>query len=378
MNTVPMITPNLIQAISGLENRPVFFLTFANSRVPNLVVKGDALRGSVRDVQASVKWSSKLMKNINNRLVNSKPMNFAEIDVFSGFIKRNFLPTSRQYKYVIDGRNDFVWVKMPFVPGLTDAEYRNDDDKLIIENGEFKNKFDTAKAKEALSKLLSEHVWQELGKIVAVDIFNGNADRFNPSNGEWANQGNLMFVKNNGQLSPIGLDTFDPSAMIAGNDYTGCANSNLMKTETYEPLRTLSEAGYRQQFARKCLRGVGIAFQNVFKTNGLGSISLPIKGGDQSLNIRITVEELDDFFLMYLSDFENGLAMGADQLKLYLQNKARQYSRQLNNRMANAARIGGARPYQPPVQTLAPARPQIAAPNSLPVGVVTRMKFLNW
>ncbi|HTS26470.1 MAG TPA: hypothetical protein VMH81_11395 [Bryobacteraceae bacterium] len=46
---------------------------------------------------------------------------------------------------------------------------------------------------ELIPKLSSDAVWGERGKVVAVDIFNGNSDRFNIQTVAWKYQGNVMF-----------------------------------------------------------------------------------------------------------------------------------------------------------------------------------------
>ena len=50
--------------------------------------------GDAEDVKASVRWASKMMKNVNNPLVNSKPLPPAEWEVFRKFAIIAFRPDS--------------------------------------------------------------------------------------------------------------------------------------------------------------------------------------------------------------------------------------------------------------------------------------------
>ena len=88
---------------------------------------------------------------------------------------------------------------MPFVAGLSDADFVNDDATTS-----------TSDIKEVLRKFLRKQVWRDLGKVVAVDLFVCNQDRFDWEDFDeatrrgvtWANRGNIMFVGAN----VIGLD----------------------------------------------------------------------------------------------------------------------------------------------------------------------------
>src|SRR5581483_11597011 len=93
-------------------------------------------------------------------------------------------------------------------------------------------------------------VWQELGKVVAVDIFNGNCDRFNIETGKWQNYGNVMFL-NAGQTPVIGLDTF-------------------------EALLILNKPARRKAFAGLCTKSVGTAMK--FELKHVQSIKFRVQG----------------------------------------------------------------------------------------------------
>ena len=63
--TVPMITPNSITQMAGLDKRPVYFVSLNGAPAPSVVVKGDAAGADV-----SITWGSKLMKNVNKKIAN--------------------------------------------------------------------------------------------------------------------------------------------------------------------------------------------------------------------------------------------------------------------------------------------------------------------
>src|SRR4051812_490666 len=113
MNTVPTIVPRSITGISGLEKHPVYFLKLNGAGTPNLVVKGEHGGGSMNDadVAVSVAWGSKLMKNVQNSLVNTKVMGMTEIQVFKAAVQATFANTTQQFQYAFG--SSYKWVKMP-------------------------------------------------------------------------------------------------------------------------------------------------------------------------------------------------------------------------------------------------------------------------
>src|SRR3954447_1990672 len=212
MNTVPMITPGSITDIEGLGTRPVYFLKLHNAMTRNMVVKGeaDAQSMSSKDLEISISWASKLMKNVQNSQVNSKLMNPVEIQEFQAAAAAKFKKDSREYDYVFGGFR-CKWVKMPFVNGLSDADFMSDIEAKSGDSTYTTREFDMRLFKLTIIKLSEDAVWRDLGKTVAVDIFNGNNDRFNLVTGMWSNFGNIMFLTG-GQTRVIGLDTFDTNS----------------------------------------------------------------------------------------------------------------------------------------------------------------------
>ncbi len=351
MNTVPTITPGSITGMTGLTKRPVFFVRLNGSANPNLVVKGENAGADLphaTDVEAttSVKWGSKLMKNVNNTSVNTKVMTPNEVIVFRQAAVASFPNGSEQHRFVAGGQA-YNWVKMPFVAGLSDAEFYNDD-----------NSVSQAAIKRSIGKLSDDQVWTDLGKIVAVDIFNGNNDRFDTNDGRWVNKGNIMFLAA-GPTKVIGLDTFDPNSEQA----------NLVRQQGgFDDLRKLIDPGQRRNYAIACAKSVGNEFKRALG-NTVAVITLMTNCPHGPQQLRVEVGQLQDLFLPYAPNFEAGLTQGATDLKNYLQSKVRQYGNQWNRARPTgmAPRIGGAR-----AAAHAPAR------KTIPQAILDRMAYLGW
>lgn len=349
MKTVPTITPGSITGMSGLTSRPVYFLRLNGSTTPNLVVKGDkpVMSNSVEsDIDSSIKWGSKLMKNVNNTSVNTKIMTPNEIVVFKQFVAGAFPQGSIQRDYVGPGAPAYKWVKMPYVAGLSDADWDDDRNNAI------------AIIKRNIARFSDEQVWYDLGKILAVDTFNGNNDRFDLTNGDWVNTGNVMFVPNS-PTKVVGLDTYDP--------YSN--QSNLAKVGGYEELRKLVDPNQRRTFAIACVKSVGKTLKRGLGNNA-NTIALLSNGPNGQQMIRIDVSSLPDLFLPYSASFEAGFAAGADELKRYLQEKVRQYGSQWNRTTPTnqGPRLGQAR-----AQAAA-----ASARKTIPQGILDRMAYLRW
>jgi hypothetical protein len=369
--TVPIIMSGTITEIKGLENRPVYFLHLNDSPTPTVVVKGErkgfGTAQSDTDVKLSVHWTSKLMKNVNSKQVNSQAMTPNEVSAFRHAATLTFKKDSAQYGNVEDVQA-FNWVKMPFVPGLSDAGYNDAKagEKTII-------------IKAAIKNLLNPEAWIELGKVVAVDVFNANNDRFNIKTGDWVNKGNIMF---NDTGKVLGLDTFDPSSFGGNNDLApGCSNLMTGNNATYQELKMLKDPSLVPAFATKCLLSMGRAFQSHLKdTAKLEQISYYIEGKGY---VYILTPDLEKYFYKnYLQYFVLGFNEGAKKLKEYLKRKTIQYNAPTRSVMPNLPAIPGQRPATPsPMgRNVAPMRPQSAPPQqkSLPQGVQARMQYLGW
>ncbi|HEX3877489.1 MAG TPA: hypothetical protein VHW24_10915 [Bryobacteraceae bacterium] len=383
MPSVQPIVAGSITKITGLKERPVYFLTLNNAPKPSVVVKGDAEKP---DSAVSIAWGSKLMKNVQNEWVNTKIMTPAEIDVFKNAAWAAFAQNTPQYDNVKPGGMSYCWVKMPFVEGLSDAEFYNDDYTINLKQ-----------IKELIKRLSDAAIWAELGKIVAVDIFNGNSDRFavDPQGasklGTWTNRGNIMFLGagHNHTTPVIGLDTFDPNSQVG----------NLKSGGGHENLKILIDQVKRNEFAKACVRSVGEQIRCKLADSGHhGHFRIAVQGADGPNIITIPIKGIDYLFDAYADDMAAGITLGADQLKLYLQGKVRQYTPARPNvalpappRPANlppgvqprAAWQPGVVPPRPgawvagavPAAAAAPA----AAPiKTIPQGILDRMAYLGW
>jgi len=335
-----MITPGSITAMAGLDTRPVYFVCLNGAAQPTLVVKGDTGGADV-----SIKWGSKLMKNVNNELVNTKIMTPVEINEFRQFGLATFAPNTRQ-------RNNlggaYTWVKMPMVQDLSTAGFVSDVAQ--------------PQAKEMrgmIAKLLKLAAWVDLGKVLAVDIFIGNNDRFQVLDapgmqlGAWNNKGNLMFV---GNTRVIGLDTFDPAS----------DRSNLTAHGHFDALLILTDPGRRNAFAMACVMDVGNELRRACQRSGLTQFSIPADPPATPLPYKIIVANLPQLFVPYATSLAAGIAQGANDLKVYLQNKVRQYAPPPVRRVFIGVRPGLLPPPPPP------------PPKVLPQGILDRMTFLGW
>lgn len=379
MPTLPTIGFSSITGMTALSERPVYFLNLNHSPTPNLVVKGDApgKTSGNEDVTTSIKWGSKLMKNVNNRLVNTKVMTDDETRAFKKAARLFLDEKSMGYANVDDRLPTpamYVWVKMPFVDGLSDADY--------LGGGKWGYDPVVDKVRKVIKRMSDEQVWIDLGRIVAVDIFNGNCDRFDIHTGAWANRGNIMFLTG-GQTSAIGLDTYDPNSRT----------SNLNTGGWHTVLLTLTNANRRRTFAEACVKGVGTLLKRDLLSANVKQFFIFTEGPDGKRGVKIPVDDtMDNLFRDYVDYYEQGLTAGAEALRMYLQSKYRKYNAPWQNPQAaqplpraRAQLLGGQRglvqqqqpplvqAYQAPVQ----AQP-LAGGKAIPEGVLERMSFLGW
>jgi hypothetical protein len=359
--TVLTITgnPNNITGMSCLENRPVFFLTLNGAASPNLVVKGegDGITALAAHADESIKWGSKLMKGVNSQ-VNTKIMTPAEVTAFKQRGQQLISPLMlRPHLNLAIPGPPYTWTKMPFVAGVTTAEFYKEN-----------NTPDAKLAKADIVKMSNTAFWVDLGKVVAVDIFNGNCDRFDINTGHWVNKGNIMFLAGGvGQTSVIGLDTFDPNAK-ALHDLTAHVDfrNDINARREFQHLLILTDPGERRQFAIKCVESVGNELKRAFK--GTQYFTMKINGGPQPSLERFEVDKMNNLFKVYENDFDQGIIDGALLLKGRLQSKVRQYRPVAP---APFQRSGHGQTYRP--------LPPVPVPGKvIPQGILDRMAFLHW
>lgn len=359
-NSVPTLGPGTVSGVTGLTTRPVYFLKLNGGPQPTVVVKGEnALAGlSDADAEISIRWSSKMMKNINNDQVNTKVMTPAEIVVFNAAARVAY-PNPGDIQNA-NLTQPYRWVKMPYVAGLSDAELYNSAGKVNANT-----------IKPVLQRFLDAQVWTDLGTVVVGDIFSGNNDRFkfDGTGGvagmtvEWANYGNIMFTAG-GATSVIGLDTLDPSGSD-GRSNLGSGQADLGVL----PILSNANQPLRAAFALKCTRA--IAHEIKRRMGSVSSLTLAVVGGQVGQILRVYKENppvgdisVDDLLGGYAPDFQTGFDAGVNRLKNYLQGKRQNYA-----------------PAVPWVRAL-PLRivaPQQAAPRkAFPAGVQSRMQTLGW
>lgn len=356
MKTVPDIAPGLITGMTGNDQRPVYFLKMRGSAQPTLTVKGEQKKA---DGEISIKWSSKLMKNVNDQQVNTKIMSSMEINLFKAAAKR-FLHT--EPKKLASFKEDLTWVKMPYLQGLTDADFWKKDSAgkyYVIPTD----------VKKMLKRFSEPVVWTQLGKIIAVDLFNGNGDRFT-SQGHWQNMGNVMFQNQASGIKVVGLDTFDPNSRTS--------NLTTMTEDSKGELDVLKSPQAMRDFAALVIGSVEYEIiRGLSKSGTAGSFTVKSSTGEL-----VKIDKNSSGFLAgYTEDLVTGLQQGANNLKMYLLTKKTQYK----PLPKLPRRHGGPQNHQPP-QPLGyrPPVPKYQAPQppgqqkSIPQGILARMTYLGW
>ena len=348
--------PSNITGMTCLEERPVFFLKLNGSLLNNLVVKGEGTGEVALDdhAETSIKWGAKLMKNVNNTEVNTKIMTAAEVLAFktAGLLLIPPNMARPRLNLAIPGP-PYTWTKMPYVDGVSTAEFWSDD----------KGAYEATPAKKHISKMSDDAFWTDLGKVVAVDIFNGNCDRFDVTTGNWQNKGNVMFMAA-GPTKVIGLDTFDPNAAGLSDLRSPLDFTNIQTRIMFQHLLLLTDSGERLKFSRACVKSVGEWLKKAFA--GKTSITVPVQGPQGPGLLRIEVAQMATLFADYAPVFDQGIAAGATQLKANLQGKVRQYAP-----VRPPLRPGGHRGYQPPQPVPVPGK-------TIPQGILDRMAYLKW
>jgi hypothetical protein len=169
------------------------------------------------------------------------------------------------------------------------------------------------------------------------------------------------------------LDTFDPNSPSA--------NLNAPPVHgSLNPLLSLTDPVRRLTFAKACAESVGTKLSRNLGV-GCQSVTISIDGLDgNKVMWTITKAELEKLYVPYAPLLAAGIQKGADQLKLYLQTKVREY-RQLDVLRARPLPVRGGQ-VQPVLQRrprggLPLAQPTLK-PRDIPQGVWDRMVFLGW
>jgi hypothetical protein len=202
MPILPVITNGSITAMSPVvTNHPVYKITIGGI---DYVIKAETAGGN--DASSDVKWASKIMHNVVDDKTDTTKIRLlgsSEIDVIAT-VYTNFLvgPSIVTFEMAMDNANN-VWYMMHFQPSLFNPSDNMDDGMrnqlfAIVNHGTF---------------------WKKFGKIIAVDLFTGNNDRFdfgyyeeiyNGNNADfWSNKGNVFVnISNIDKAVPLGMDFF--------------------------------------------------------------------------------------------------------------------------------------------------------------------------
>lgn len=187
------------------QSRPVFRVTFTNGDM--LVLKVEISQKPRGVGSQSVEYAAALMRRVSEH-VSIELLTADELTALRLLRESQFQPgddaaRTRAYLLSVLDEDTNVYYKMPFVENLRSAS--------ALERG---NGLDAAtksrKAIRLLNKLKDDKTAiRKLGKIAAVDLFNGNTDRFAPD-GKVYNPGNLIFQKQEDKrYLPVGLDFFE-------------------------------------------------------------------------------------------------------------------------------------------------------------------------
>lgn len=351
LSKIPELTSGSIKSIKALSHdHPVFEVTLTSGFV--LVVKGDMKR--VRHAeeqaaygrassqqktqmdaeresqsQASIAWGSKIMKNVTGRKeeLRTKPLTVNEFQEVTRAVKQGLSSDPKARAWIAD--NDRVWVKMPFISGLHDANIGNIGDRTGLTKEDKADKIEK-NVMRVMPLLLNAEMWHELGEITAVDLFIGNNDRFvirqkdleKPrlgSRGDVKNPGNIFLLTGRIERAiALGLDTFDFNSATANLKAKWENNADEVSK-----LQILIDKQARLDFAAGCARGVGEdLFGQLHKLTELSTFTCKV--GKIQFDTTFKIDELPALFEGFKDVFALGIEMGANKLKTYLQSKVRQ------------------------------------------------------
>lgn len=203
--SLPKITNGAITSMEAIaDGHPVYkVLMNGNYYVVKAETAGNA------EASSDVKWASKIMKNVAadaNDITKIRILEESEIfEIASSYAT---LLTADKDKFVLELTFDSantVWYIMVF-------------DQNVVTTSD-SNLNDVATKAQLFTVINSGRFWEKLGKIVAVDLFTGNNDRFdfgsyttyNATNIDqfWSNKGNIFITMSNiGTGTPVGLDFY--------------------------------------------------------------------------------------------------------------------------------------------------------------------------
>jgi hypothetical protein len=270
------------------------------SAKPTIVVKGETVANDqLKDTKGALLWGSKMMRNVHDERVRVKILSSSEVAVFKAEAMKKFAGQPQAAALVEPG---LLWLKMPYVHGLEDADTRDKSKSQIC---------------IVVGRMANAKFWFRMGQIVAVDIFIGNNDRFSIE-GRWQSQTNIMFVLNSdGSNEALGLDTFDGDKKSQQRFVTKSG------TGGYKELRILVDKDMRLAHAQKCLTSVAKFIKLDLEAADASHKGIYIREGEQMISVDL--DKLADLFLKYANEFAKGIAHGAINLRQYLSQKRLKY-----------------------------------------------------
>lgn len=196
----PLLKPTSIQSVRRLSTKhPVWLLTQDDQDATQWVLKAELSKG--RNDEA-LNFSLDLMKQVGGTGPGGRTLDKFEMAVLCNLSANPNLDQNECAEINKHTNNNLeTFLIMKYIPNLTDVSQ-------VIQKADAKG------ALELLIALERPKTLHRLGRIVAVDLFLGNNDRFTPKTSEpkvMKNPSNVMFKKgNDGAYSIRGLDPVDP------------------------------------------------------------------------------------------------------------------------------------------------------------------------
>lgn len=360
---LPEINPFSLTWMEPISNgHPVYKVTLnGNSYVLKAETAADATSSS------DVKWASKIMNNVVDRKKTTETkvriLNEHEIDVVATRYPRFFQDGANKVRLEETlGTPDSVWVLMHFQGNM----FITDDN------------MDGGKKQQLFSIINHGIFWKKLGKVIAVDLFTGNNDRFDfgyydqiPTGQEgtfWSNKGNLFInISDLNNRVPMGMDYFFAQNAF-GKDGVGDQGfirimSNKVEVNKVSVLiiaSIMSElTGYN--LGVKANKNSGSKSKRTTKMRGYTSTA--------------------DKYRAYLT---SSIWDGLQEIKRYLVNKRNDYGRRnpqqqiANNVQRNVPNIPNHHPARQGATTPVAHNNQTVSKDTFPVNIEQRMRALNW
>jgi hypothetical protein len=213
---------NNVESVNVLKFGKVFLITFANDS--QVVIKAESGLAAITDRTANrkkVDFAMQLSAKVGAGS-NSRSMDAAEVQQI-GRLRAKFPGEEADWAVALDPNfaAQTTWIMMEKESGLTSLEdvvYGTSKQAALM----------------LLMELRRKPNMVQLGRILAVDLFLGNGDRFRINPGEledsFQNMGNVFISKNqNKELTIRGLDPLDPSSSWAklDQDLLVVSNGNI-------------------------------------------------------------------------------------------------------------------------------------------------------